>query len=113
MLERIAEIASLEQFDKEVLRANKPVVVTSCADWCGDCRRLCPHIAEMAEEYAGGIRFLRVEDSHRDIEAEYGVHLIPDVMVFVGGKLISRWINVTEASAYRPTLERILARRPL
>ena len=89
-----------------------PVVVTFYADWCGDCKRLCPHLAKMADEYAGRIKFVRVEDSRRDLEAAYGVHLIPDVFLFYGGKLVSRWINVTDEGAYRRTFDAFLKRHP-
>ncbi len=109
MIESIPEITTPEQFDRQVLGADRPVVVTFYADWCGDCRRLGPHVGEWAEAYGGRMDFVRVDDSRRELEARYGVHMIPDVLVFVRGKLTCRWVNVTDPSAYRATFDRVLA----
>jgi len=103
------EITSGEQFDREVLgETEMPVVVTFTAEWCGDCQRIAPHVVKWAQEYAGRMKFVWVEDARRDLEEKYHVHMIPDVIVFVGGKLISRWVNVSEGDAYRKTFDRIL-----
>lgn len=109
MMENIPEITSAEQFEKLVLQADVPVVVTFYADWCGDCRRLCPHLAAAADEYRDRISFARVEDSHRDLEEKYGVHLIPDVMIFVDREIVRRWVNVTDISEYRPAFDAVLS----
>jgi thioredoxin-like negative regulator of GroEL len=108
MMDDLREIVTGEQLDEVVRRTERPVVVTFYADWCGDCRRLCPHVGEWAEAYRGRMEFVRVEDSRRELEARYGVHMIPDVIVFVRGKLTCRWVNVTDPSAYRATFDRIL-----
>ena len=112
MMDNMLELTSEEQFAREVLQSAPAVVVTFYADWCGDCKRMCPHLAAIADEYAGRMKFVRVEDSRRDIEARYQVHMIPDVLLFYGGKLIHRWVNITDGSAYRPTFERFLAKNP-
>lgn len=111
MLDGMPEITTVEQFEKLVLHADKPVVVTFYADWCGDCWRLGPHLAAAAEQLGGRIDFYRVEDSHRDLEEQYGVHLIPDVMVFVDGHIVRRWVNATDGAEYRPALEGVLGGR--
>ena len=108
MLENMDEITGSEQFDREVLGTEGPVVVTFFAEWCGDCQAIKPHVQAWAKEYAGRMRFVWVEDAHRDLEARYGVHMIPDVIVFVKGKIISRWVNVADENAYRSTFDRIL-----
>ena len=109
MLEDMQEITSAEQFDREVLgEAELPVVVTFFAEWCGDCQVLKPHAEQWAKDYAGRMKFVWIEDARRDLEERYGVHMIPDVIVFVGGKLISRWVNVSDENAYRATFDRIL-----
>ncbi|KKM03409.1 hypothetical protein LCGC14_1774720 [marine sediment metagenome] len=108
MMDDIEEITTPEQFDSEVLQGELPVVVTFYADWCGDCKALCPHVEQWARDYDGRMKFVRVEDAHRDLEETYGVHMIPDVIVFVRGKLTCRWVNVTDPAAYRATFDRIV-----
>ena len=112
MMDEMLDVTSEEQFDKEVLQAELPVVVTFHAEWCGDCKKMYPHLSAMADEYGQRMKFVRVEDSHRDIEARYQVHMIPDVLLFYGGKLIHRWVNITDENAYPPTFERFLAKNP-
>jgi len=103
------EITSGEQFDREVLgETDRPVVVTFLAEWCGDCQVLKPHVRQWATDYVGRMKFVWVADARRDLEDRYGVGMIPDVIVFVGGKLISRWVNVADGNAYRATFDRIL-----
>ena len=110
MLDDMQEITSVEQFDREVIgETEMPVVVTFSAERCGDCQKLAPHVAQWAAEYAGRMKFVWVEDARRDLEERYQVHVIPDVIVFVGGKLISRWINVADGDAYCATFDRILS----
>ena len=113
MLDGMPEITSVEQFEKLILHADRPVVVTFYADWCGDCRRLGPHLAGAAERLGGKMDFYRVEDAHRDLEERCGVHLIPDVMVFVEGLLVRRWVNVTDGAEYPPALQGMLSSQPL
>lgn len=109
VLNDLPEITSAEQFDREVIgETEMPVVVTFTAEWCGDCQQIAPHVAQWAEEYAGRMKFVWVEDARRDLEEKYHVHMIPDVIVFFGGKLISRWVNVSDGDAYRKTFDRIL-----
>ncbi len=105
---KIVEITSAAEFDKEVLEAGLPVVVTFYAAWCSDCVTLCPYVEQWAAEYAGRMKFVRVEDARRELEDRYHVHMIPDVLVFLGGKLIHRWVNVIDPNAFRPTFDRLL-----
>ena len=110
MMDEMPEITSNEQFDREVLDAPLPVAVVFYADWCGDCVDLCPKLSAIASEYEGRIKFVRVEDSHQDIEQRFHGHLIPDVLLFYAGKLRKRWINITDENAYRPTFDAFLAK---
>jgi len=67
---------------------------------------------DVTGEHGRRMKFVRVEDSHRDIEARHQVHMIPDVLLFHGGKLIHRWVNITDENAYPPTFDRFLANNP-
>ncbi|HUU22564.1 MAG TPA: thioredoxin domain-containing protein [Phycisphaerae bacterium] len=109
MMNDVPEIASAADFDSEVLQARLPVVAVFYADWCGDCVKLCPQVDRWAAEYAGRMKFVRLEDARRELEDRYMVHMIPDVLVFFGGKLIHRWVNVIDPDAFRPTFDRLLA----
>ncbi len=80
-------IVTDETFQKEVLQADLPTLVDFWASWCGPCRMVGPIFEELAQEYAGKIKFAKVNvDENPRTPAAYGVRGIPTIMIFNGGK---------------------------
>ena len=74
-------------FQNSVLESDVPVVVDFWASWCGPCLMIAPTIDELAKEYAGKVKFTKLNtDENRDIAAKYGIMSIPTIKIFSGGK---------------------------
>ena len=76
-----------ENFTKEVLQAQEPVLVDFYADWCGPCKMMAPVVEKLEKELAGKAKVCKINvDEAGDIASEYGVMSIPTFIVFKQGK---------------------------
>lgn len=77
---------SNDNFDAEALQSDIPVLVDFWAEWCGPCRTVAPLVEQLSEEYAGKIKFCKLDvDNAREVAAKYGIRSIPTLMIFKDG----------------------------
>ena len=75
-------------FENEVLRSDKPVLLDFYADWCGPCKMLSPILHELAEEKSGALKVGKVNvDEEIELAMQYRVSSIPTVLLFRNGKV--------------------------
>ncbi len=81
-------------FDATVLQSDKPVFVDFWAEWCGPCRAIAPLVEELANEFAGKAKVVKVNvDEAGDVAGRYGVTSIPTLMVFKGGEPVEQQVG--------------------
>lgn len=92
-----------QNFEAEVLKSGKPVLVDFWATWCGPCMRQGPIVAELAEE---GYSVGKVDvDQNPDLAQQYRVMSIPTLIVFKNGQEAERLVGLTP----KETLKKLLA----
>lgn len=92
----MAEITITEEnFEKEVLNSDIPILVDFWANWCGPCKMLAPIISEIAEEKEGEIKVGKVDvDEQMELAAKYQVASIPTVLLFKNGEVLETSIGL-------------------
>ncbi|HRX13767.1 MAG TPA: thioredoxin [Eubacteriales bacterium] len=83
-----------ENFDKEVMQSEKPVLIDFYADWCGPCKMLAPIVEKIAEERED-VKICKVNvDNERQLAANFDVMSIPTVVVVKSGKLYRKSVGL-------------------
>lgn len=104
-----AEIIATADFEQKVLESKEPVMVDFFADWCGPCKMLAPTINDLASEYEGKAKVVKVNtDQSPEITEKYGIQGIPTVILFKDGQPIERTVGAQPKNALERMLDRAI-----
>jgi thioredoxin 1 len=96
-------------FDAEVLKSEVPVVVDFFATWCGPCKMIAPLFEELAREYSGKAKFVKIDiDESPNLASSYKVRGVPTLMVFKGGDIKSTMVGAQPKAKIAEEVNKIL-----
>lgn len=86
-------------FQQEVLQSSIPVLVDFWATWCGPCQALAPTLDEIADDYQGKIKVVKIDiDQNPESAAQYNVRSIPTLLIFKNGNIEDSKIGLQSKS---------------
>jgi thioredoxin 1 len=96
-------------FSEEVLQSPLPVLVDVWAPWCGPCRMIAPVIEELAQEFAGRLKVVKLNsDENRYIASQYQIQGIPTILFLKNGELVDRVVGAVPKQHLVSKIQQIL-----
>ena len=108
MSDVVAELKDAE-FDKLVTEESLPVVIDFWATWCMPCKALAPAVDQVAQEYAGKVRFykLNIEESPAT-PSKFGVRSIPTLLFFKDGRVMDQIVGLVPVGKIQASLKKLV-----
>ena len=107
MSDLVAELKD-EDFEQEVLKAEVPVLVDFWAPWCEPCKSMTPLIQEIAEDFDGKVKIVKVNvDENKKYAAQFKVRGIPNFILFSGGEIKEQLVGVVSKQDLTKVIEEV------
>jgi thioredoxin 1 len=96
-----------QNFDQDVIKSDKSVLVDFWAPWCGPCQVMGPIIEELAKEIEGKAKIGKMNvDENSETAQKYGIMSIPSLKIFKNGQVVKEFVGVQNKDALKEALEK-------
>jgi thioredoxin 1 len=96
-------------FKNEVIDSEIPVLVDFWAPWCGPCKTIAPVLDELAKEYEGKVKIVKLNvDENQGTASEFGVRSIPTLILFKGGKAVDQTMGAQSKENLKQMVDKSL-----
>ena len=105
----VTQVSDAKSWEIDVVNSDIPVFVDFWAEWCGPCRMVGPVVEELASDYEGKVKFVKVNvDEANELASKYNVFSIPTLILLNKGEIVSQQVGAASKESYKNMIDRAL-----